>query len=584
MPTCCVRAERTSRSKDVEPPSAGPPAVKLIVPESKLALTPSRNPGDMYMPSQRRTSSVSSSQYRITSSSPSSPVLEFRSRSNWRMIRESDGSAWKLPTDTRTLTAPGVESSTTTEVIPAPRLRLPRDRSTRRSERRPQPQQDHRRGPLRRVRRRPAGGRYSSPIDWYAEKGQRVVPTLSSTRARLSTSLRESRRWGACSNRPQISSKLPSDSCRGAADRCASGWKARRSPRLRDRPSRSGTTFLAGAIGSLPGFVDWRGRAGEGCRSPAGGPRSGRGRSAYSARSPASPAASAGGPCARWKDAATTSRRSSRSPTRWRPSCTSSATEGTSCPQPRETLAPPPAGESRRRGYRVRVDARFWVEPERRDEFESVSDARRAAWAWRRYVSAARTMQPPAFEVRYEELAADPHSAARELAKHMNAPETQLAAALARATTPRWACIAPTSARISSTTCSPSRRPLARTRLHGGLTMLSTERIARSSARHPWLTLGAWLIALVLAIATIVAMLDLTSKASHVDPESERGDQLLGEHFPPDPAAEFVNELISCARRASPSTIPHSARRSASCSGRSGRPASPQRGQLLRER
>ena len=32
---------------------------------------------------------------------------------------------------------------------------------------------------------------------------------------------------------------------------------------------------------------------------------------------------------------------------------------------------------------------RFWVEPERRDEFTEVSDATRAAWAWRRYVTAA---------------------------------------------------------------------------------------------------------------------------------------------------------------------------------------------------
>ena len=75
--------------------------------------------------------------------------------------------------------------------------------------------------------------------------------------------------------------------------------------------------------------------------------------------------------------------------------------------------------------------------------------------------------------------------------------------------------------------------------------MLSTERIARSSARHPWLTLGAWLIALVLAIATIVAMLDLTDDGELTsNPESERGYELIGEHFPPDPAAEFVNELI----------------------------------------
>ena len=35
--------------------------------------------------------------------------------------------------------------------------------------------------------------------------------------------------------------------------------------------------------------------------------------------------------------------------------------------------------------------ARFWVEPGRAEEFERASDATRAAWAWRRYVSAART-------------------------------------------------------------------------------------------------------------------------------------------------------------------------------------------------
>ena len=35
--------------------------------------------------------------------------------------------------------------------------------------------------------------------------------------------------------------------------------------------------------------------------------------------------------------------------------------------------------------------ARFWVEPERREEFEHASDARRAAWVWRSYVTAARS-------------------------------------------------------------------------------------------------------------------------------------------------------------------------------------------------
>ena len=77
--------------------------------------------------------------------------------------------------------------------------------------------------------------------------------------------------------------------------------------------------------------------------------------------------------------------------------------------------------------------ARFWVEPERREEFEKASDARRAAWAWRRYVTAARAAQVTALELRYEELAADPTSAAHKLAAHLDTPEDQLAAALAQA-------------------------------------------------------------------------------------------------------------------------------------------------------
>ncbi len=52
--------------------------------------------------------------------------------------------------------------------------------------------------------------------------------------------------------------------------------------------------------------------------------------------------------------------------------------------------------------------ARFWVEPERRREFEEASDARRAAWAWRRYVSAARSARQTVHELRYEEVSARP--------------------------------------------------------------------------------------------------------------------------------------------------------------------------------
>jgi hypothetical protein len=53
------------------------------------------------------------------------------------------------------------------------------------------------------------------------------------------------------------------------------------------------------------------------------------------------------------------------------------------------------------------AEPRFWVEPERREEFGEVSDARRCAWAWRRYVGAVRAAGAGErlLEIRYETLA-----------------------------------------------------------------------------------------------------------------------------------------------------------------------------------
>jgi sulfotransferase family protein len=75
--------------------------------------------------------------------------------------------------------------------------------------------------------------------------------------------------------------------------------------------------------------------------------------------------------------------------------------------------------------------ARFWVEPERRGEFETASDARRAAWVWRSYVTAARGATS-AVEVRYEAMAADPEGTADLLAPRLGVTRTPLTAALAR--------------------------------------------------------------------------------------------------------------------------------------------------------
>jgi sulfotransferase family protein len=60
---------------------------------------------------------------------------------------------------------------------------------------------------------------------------------------------------------------------------------------------------------------------------------------------------------------------------------------------------------------------RFWVEPDRRAEFTEASDATRAAWAWHRYVTAARAVPERTVELRYEQLVAEPEAAAGDVAE-----------------------------------------------------------------------------------------------------------------------------------------------------------------------
>ncbi len=73
-------------------------------------------------------------------------------------------------------------------------------------------------------------------------------------------------------------------------------------------------------------------------------------------------------------------------------------------------------------GVKYGAYARFWVESDRREEFEAASDARRAAWVWRSYVSAARSSGVPLVELRYEKLAAEPEATAARLAEALDAP------------------------------------------------------------------------------------------------------------------------------------------------------------------
>ena len=72
-------------------------------------------------------------------------------------------------------------------------------------------------------------------------------------------------------------------------------------------------------------------------------------------------------------------------------------------------------------------EPRFWVEPERQEEFAQVSDARRCAWAWRRYVEAVRSApQERVLEVRYESVAGE----AERIAVFLDAPAANLHRAL----------------------------------------------------------------------------------------------------------------------------------------------------------
>ncbi len=72
-----------------------------------------------------------------------------------------------------------------------------------------------------------------------------------------------------------------------------------------------------------------------------------------------------------------------------------------------------------------------------------------------------------------------------------------------------------------------------------------TERLARSSSRHPWRTLAAWAVAIVVALAFAIFFLpgNLTTNG-HVtgNPESKQAEDLFYDRFPPD--KNGVDELV----------------------------------------
>jgi hypothetical protein len=76
------------------------------------------------------------------------------------------------------------------------------------------------------------------------------------------------------------------------------------------------------------------------------------------------------------------------------------------------------------------VHARFWVEPDSAEEFSRASEARRAAWAWRRYVTAARSVPERTLEIRYEAMVTDPEGVAALIAEHIETDPELVAGAL----------------------------------------------------------------------------------------------------------------------------------------------------------
>ena len=78
---------------------------------------------------------------------------------------------------------------------------------------------------------------------------------------------------------------------------------------------------------------------------------------------------------------------------------------------------------------------------------------------------------------------------------------------------------------------------------------ISTESVARACARHPWRTVGLWLLAVVVSMAIVAVLLGdtLTTEGEVTSAtDSKRAEELLFEHFPPSPetAGESTSEVV----------------------------------------
>ena len=78
---------------------------------------------------------------------------------------------------------------------------------------------------------------------------------------------------------------------------------------------------------------------------------------------------------------------------------------------------------------------------------------------------------------------------------------------------------------------------------------ISTESVARACARHPWRTVGLWLLAVVVSMGIVAVLLGdtLTTEGEVTSAtDSKRAEELLFEHFPPSPetAGAATSEVV----------------------------------------
>ncbi len=81
--------------------------------------------------------------------------------------------------------------------------------------------------------------------------------------------------------------------------------------------------------------------------------------------------------------------------------------------------------------------------------------------------------------------------------------------------------------------------------------MAVTERMARACSRHPWRTIGAWVGAVLLAVAALALLFgDLTTNGHPTNnPESQRADAMIGRASPPNPALAASDLVVVSSPR-----------------------------------